>query len=606
MADGKHFVNESTKLVLESLEGLTLTYPHIALDHKHKVVYVKDVNQVREQQVTLLSGGGAGHEPAHAGYVGPAMLTAAVSGHVFASPTSSQVLACIRRIYSPNHGTLVIVKNYTGDILNFGRAIERFKAERMESSGGSKGQSPPQIEMIVVDDDVGVIDEDDDDKGGVGRRGLAATVLVHKVCGALAATGSCLEEIKRIAKFVVKNSFTIGCALESASVPGGHGKPRQLPSDQLEIGMGIHNEPGFGKGTLKPAHCLIADLVKHMVTSKPWSEIQTREKHSDIVLLANNLGAVSNLEMGLVANEAVKSFSSHHAIKCTRVYTGTYMTGLAMAGISLTALVLPNDVPFRELVLDALDKPAQAPGWVNHPVVKSDDASDQASDAQAETFNADPKDSSSTFKSEWTKVIESGYQSVVKNEPTITRLDTEMGDGDCGEVLLAGATAIHNALESGELYTGGNIWTTIRQISCLVEDSMGGTSGIIYCLFLDGLAQSLASASEGSPVSAESATRLWSEAHPHALQTLYKYTSARPGHRTLIDSLEPFVATFKSTGGDLELSVQKALEGSRETANMKPKRGRAVYTGSNEKSLMDAGAVGLCAVLQGILEGLQQ
>ncbi|KAJ1679827.1 Dihydroxyacetone kinase 2, partial [Spiromyces aspiralis] len=209
----------------------------------------------------------------------------------------------------------------------------------------------------------------------------------------------------------------------------------------------------------------------------------------------------------------------------------------------------------------------------------------------------------------------SAYQHVVDKEPTVTRLDEEMGDGDCGKVLLAGATAVRDALKSGSLYLGDDLGMTLHQIAGLVEDAMGGTSGVIYCIFLDALAQGVGSAvaetagnsstedGTGRAI-ADSAVEIWSSALPKALDTLYKYTTARPGHRTLIDALAPFVETFVETKGDVARAVQMADQGAKATTHMKPKRGRAVYTGST-KQIEDAGAAGLCAVLHGILEGLK-
>ncbi|KAJ2130226.1 Dihydroxyacetone kinase 2, partial [Coemansia sp. RSA 678] len=211
----KHFLTDPKTLVKDSLHGLVVSNPHLVLDEAQKVIYPKNLSVVRQKQVTLFCGGGSGHEPAHAGFVGPGMLTASVSGHVFASPTSSQVLSCLRRIYSTDHGTLVVIKNYTGDVLNFGRAVERFKSERANSR-----KPPPHIAMVVVDDDVGVVNPNDDAEGGVGRRGLAGTVLVYKVAGAMAVMGGTLDKVKEVAEYTVKHTFTIGCALNAASVPG--------------------------------------------------------------------------------------------------------------------------------------------------------------------------------------------------------------------------------------------------------------------------------------------------------------------------------------------------------------------------------------------------
>ncbi|KAJ2784554.1 Dihydroxyacetone kinase 2, partial [Coemansia linderi] len=330
MSAGKHFVSDPKDLVRTSLSGLVAANPHLALDEKEKVTYVKDLALLRTKQVTLFCGGGSGHEPAHAGFVGHGMLTAAVSGHVFASPSSSQVLSCLRRVYSEEHGTLVVIKNYTGDVLNFGRAVERFKSESV-----NQGKPLPKVAMVVVDDDVGVVNPNDDAEGGVGRRGLAGTVLVNKFAGARAATGGSLDQVKAVAEYVISNTFTIGCALNAASVPG-QGLPRVLGDDEIEIGMGIHNEPGFETKKPQPADILIPSLVDHIVSSAPFKKAHPG-RTGRVILMVNNLGATSNLELGLVTKLAVEA-ARDRGLEPVRIYSGTFMTGLAMPGVSISLL----------------------------------------------------------------------------------------------------------------------------------------------------------------------------------------------------------------------------------------------------------------------------
>ncbi|KAJ1936072.1 Dihydroxyacetone kinase 2, partial [Linderina macrospora] len=354
---GKHFVSDPKTLVKDSLVGLTIANPHLAFDEKEKVIYTKDLAALRKKQVTLFCGGGAGHEPSHAGFVGPSMLTAAVSGHVFASPTSSQVLSCLRRVYSEEHGTLVVIKNYTGDVLNFGRAVERFKSERV-----NQGHPMPKVDMVVVGDDVGVVNPNDDEEGGVGRRGLAGTVLVNKLAGTLAANGASLGQVKEMAQYAISHTFTLGCALNAASVPG-QGMPRTLSNNEIEIGMGIHNEPGFEKTTLKPANELVPGLIDHIVASTPFKKC-TGQGKPRVVVFVNNLGATSNLELGLVTKLAAEAARERGYVP-ERVLQGTYMTGLAMPGVSISLLVLPDDAAQRAELLALLDQPAHCPGWVN-------------------------------------------------------------------------------------------------------------------------------------------------------------------------------------------------------------------------------------------------
>ncbi|KAF9438951.1 hypothetical protein BGZ76_002614 [Entomortierella beljakovae] len=584
MTGNKHFMTESTTLVKDSLLGVTYANPHLSLDEKEKVLYVKDLATVRKKQVTLLCGGGSGHEPSHSGFVGHGVLTAAVAGHVFASPTSSQVLSCLRRIYSEEHGTLVVIKNYTGDVLNFGRAVERFKSERV-----NQGKSLPDVSMVVVGDDVGVVNPNDDEEGGVGRRGLAGTILTYKIAGAKAVNGGTLEQVKQLAQYVVSHTFTIGCALNAASVPG-QGMPRTLGDNEIEIGMGIHNEPGFEKTEIKPADVIIRGLVDHIIGSQPFKSLQSKKDR--VVILVNNLGATSNLEMGLVTKLAVEAAKSH-GLKPERVLSGTYMTGLAMPGISISLLVLPEDETEYKTLVSLLDYPANCPGWINQTFIADAGNTDESAKGPSKSFKpaSDPT---------WERVIESAYKKVVTEEPEITRLDQIMGDGDCGQVLLSGATAIYQASKSTSLPLQDPSGT-LAQISSLVEDAMGGTSGIIYCLFLDGLAQQLhmLGVTDNSSLS----PKLWGKAMLGGLDTLYQYTTARPGHRTLIDALQPFSKTLEETG-DIKAAFEAAEKGANATAGMRPMRGRAVYVGQND-GVPDAGAAGLVAVLSGVTQVLQ-
>ncbi|KAG0196005.1 Dihydroxyacetone kinase 2 [Mortierella sp. GBA30] len=575
MTSAKHLVVDPHTLVKDSLLGFTLANPHVFLDEKDKVIYIKDLAARRKDQVTLFCGGGSGHEPAHAGFVGHGILTASVSGHVFASPTSSQVLSCLRRIYSEEKGSLVIIKNYTGDILNFGRAVERFKSERVNS-----GRLLPNVAMVVVNDDVGVVNSSDDEQGGVGRRGLAGTVLTYKIAGACAANGGTLEQVKETALYVISHTFTIGCALNAASVPG-LGMPRVLETNEMEIGMGIHNEPGFEKKALEPADVLVQGLIDHILASQPFRSCNGDKTH--VVILVNNLGAISNLEMGLVTKLAVESAIAR-GLKPIRVFSGTYMTGLAMPGTSISLLVLPDDEMERKNLISLIDQPAECPGWINHAGVVDAGNTDESARGPEALFTP-------SSDSTWERIIETAYNSVVNGEPEVTRLDQLMGDGDCGQVLLSGATAIYRASKDKALPLRDPP-AALARISSLVEDAMGGTSGIIYCLFLDGLSQHL---HKLDATNASLSPKMWGHALVGALETLYQYTSARPGHRTLIDCLEPFASTLAESG-DLNAALIAADTGAKATATMRPKRGRAVYV-SQKDGLVDAGAAGLMSVL---------
>ncbi|KAI9502529.1 Dak1 domain-containing protein [Coemansia spiralis] len=584
MSTGKHFVTDPKTLVKDSLCGLAIANPHLAFDEQQKVTFTKDLALLRKKQATLFCGGGSGHEPAHAGFVGHGMLTAAVSGHVFASPTSSQVLSCLRRVYSEEHGTLVVIKNYTGDVLNFGRAVERFKSECV-----NHGKPLPKVATVVVDDDVGVVNPNDDDEGGVGRRGLAGTVLVYKIAGARAASGGTLDQVKADAEYVVSHTFTIGCALNAASVPG-QGMPRSLKDNEIEIGMGIHNEPGFETKELQPANVLVPGLVDHIINSDQFKNVCSGTGR--VLLLVNNLGATSNLEMGLVTKLAAEAVQAR-GFTLERTFSGTYMTGLAMPGVSISLLVLPEDEEKRNKLLTLVDQPAYCSGWINYPHVEDAGSTDDS--AKGPVVQIKPASDAS-----WEKAISEAYNKVVVEEPEVTHLDQLMGDGDCGQVLLSGATAIHEASKATQLPLNDPP-AALARISSIVEDAMGGTSGIIYCLFLDGLAQQLRALNVSDNNSLT--PKIWGKAMIEALDTLFQYTTARAGHRTLIDALQPFAQTLADSG-DLNAALGAAIKGANATAKMQPKRGRAVYVQQKE-SAADAGAVGLVAVLKGIVASFQ-
>ncbi|KAJ2163030.1 Dihydroxyacetone kinase 2 [Coemansia sp. RSA 552] len=585
MSGGKHFITDPKTLVKDSLRGLVLANPSLAFDEAQKVIFTKDLAVLRQKQVTLFCGGGSGHEPAHAGFVGHGILSAAVSGHVFASPTSSQVLSCLRRVYSEEHGTLVVIKNYTGDVLNFGRAVERFKSEHVNS-----GRPLPKVATVVVDDDVGVVNPNDDEEGGVGRRALAGTVLVYKLAGALAAEGGSLEQVKSTAEYVISHTFTIGCALNAASVPG-QGMPRSLKDDEIEIGMGIHNEPGFETKKLEPADALVTNLIRHIVGSTPF-ERATGGKPAPVVLLVNNLGATSNIELGLVTKLAVEAAQAA-GYTPVRVLSGTYMTGLAMPGVSISLLVLPEDEGEKAKLLGLVDQPAFCPGWINHSHVEDAGSTDESAQGPATHVKG-------VSDATWEKAIATAYDSVVAEEPRVTHLDQVMGDGDCGQVLLSGATAIQEAAKNTQLPLNDPP-AALARISSIVEDAMGGTSGIIYCLFLDGLAQQLRKLTSDSTGSLTPA--VWGKAMLGALDVLYQYTTARPGHRTLIDALQPFASVLADTGS-LKQALEAADKGASATAKMQPKRGRAVYVQQQQEEVADAGAAGLVSVLKGIVAAL--
>ncbi|KAF5093444.1 hypothetical protein D0Z03_002415 [Geotrichum reessii] len=577
-------------IVVPSLKALVRTNPNLNFIEHEKIVYLKPSGN----KVTLLSGGGSGHEPTHAGFVGDGILDAAVSGSVFASPSTKQIHAGLKAIKNPK-GTLVIVKNYTGDVIHFGLAAERARASSDASTG--------DIEVVVVADDVSVGRA----KGGkVGRRGLAGTVLVHKISGAAAAQGKDLHDVAKIARSIVNNTVTIAASLDHCNVPG-RAFETNLTANEIEIGMGIHNEPGVKKVSPIPT---VPDLVKSLLPYLLSKEDKDRafvdfSTSDEVVLLVNNLGGLSNLEMGFITNVILEQLEKDNGLKIVRVISGTFITALNGSGFSITLLNATQASNFSDAnIIELLDAPANAPGW--GPVQLTSTAKNLAStgklnaivpkkDAEAKSANSGIKVDLEIFK----LLLTSGLDEVKKQEPKITHYDTVAGDGDCGETLVAGANGIEKFFAKSNV--SSDVVDLFVDLAEVVEDSMGGTSGGLYSIFINALANSIKQHSE-KETSLNIA--LFAATLPSALESLYKYTRARPGDRTLIDALTPFIETLSSTK-DFKAAVESAVKGAESTRKLEANFGRASYVAKEEYEkeggIPDPGAIGLAALLTGIL-----
>ncbi|WFQ91608.1 PTS-dependent dihydroxyacetone kinase, dihydroxyacetone-binding subunit DhaK [Mycoplasma feriruminatoris] len=315
----KKLINSPETLVNEMLEGLVKAYPD-----KLKRVDGFDVivrkNAPVENKVALVSGGGSGHEPTHAGYVGYGMLDAAVAGAVFTSPTPDQVYEAIKNVNS-NKGVLLIIKNYTGDILNFEMAQDMASMEGIE------------VDSVVVNDDVAV----EDSLYTAGRRGVAGTVFVHKIAGAKAELGASLSEVKQVALKVVDNVRTMGMAISPCIVPAAGKSNFSLEEDEMEIGIGIHGEPGVYREKLKPV-----DQIVDTLTEKILSDI-TINKDDEIAVMVNGMGATPEMEL-LVINNHLNDILTKKGIKIYKTFVGNFMTSIEMGGFSISILKLDNEL----------------------------------------------------------------------------------------------------------------------------------------------------------------------------------------------------------------------------------------------------------------------
>ena len=307
----RQFVNEPDHVVTEALEGLVLAHPGLLRLHPDPAFISRA--KPADGKVALVSGGGSGHEPLHTGFVGTGMLDAAVPGAVFASPTALQVAAATTAV-DTGRGVLQIVKNYTGDVLNF-----QIAAEIAADAGVA-------VERVLIDDDLA---SERADGQGPGRRGTAAVVVVEKLCGALAEQGAELSELARFGRYLADGARTMGIALAAGAHPGDRTPAWELPDDKVELGVGIHGERGIGRRAFATADELTADLLDRLVAA-----LRLR-RGASVLVVVNSLGATPGLEVALV-NRSVHAQLAARGIAVARGLAGPYVTSLDMAGLSVT------------------------------------------------------------------------------------------------------------------------------------------------------------------------------------------------------------------------------------------------------------------------------
>ena len=328
----KKIINKPENVVTEMLDGLA--YVHSDLVHRVEGFDIIARNEQAAGQVGLISGGGSGHEPAHAGFVGDGMLSVAIAGAVFTSPTPDQILEAIKEA-DQGAGVFMVVKNYSGDIMNFEMAQELAEMEGID------------VASVVVDDDIAV----ENSLYTQGRRGVAGTIFVHKILGHAAREGKSLAEIKDLADKIVPNIHTIGLALSGATVPEV-GKPGfVLAEDEIEYGIGIHGEPGYRKESMQPSRQLAEEL-----TGKLLEAFESKEGER-YALLINGMGATPLMEQYVFAND-VASILADAGLDVAYKKLGNYMTSIDMAGLSLTLMKIENDA-----WLEALESPVKTIAW---------------------------------------------------------------------------------------------------------------------------------------------------------------------------------------------------------------------------------------------------
>lgn len=541
----KKFINTKETLVTEAIDGGLRTaggrlarldgYPHI------KVVVRTDWDRSR---VALVSGGGSGHEPSHAGFVGQGLLTAAVCGEVFASPSVDAVLAGILAV-TGKAGCLLIVKNYTGDRLNFGLAAERARAQGLN------------VNMVIVDDDIALPDLPQ-------PRGVAGTLLVHKVAGAAAENGGDLATVTEAAQHVIKGVVSIGMSLDTCTIPGSP-KEDRIALGKAELGLGIHGEAGIEQvdfSTARDAMEMVVDRLAPNIGPGPH------------VALLNNLGGATPLEMSVLAEELARSRIGDQ-IRWL-IGPAPLMTSLDMQGFSVSLLPVTKA---DEAALMAPVAPWAWPGCLSMGEIAVEPLPDGLTPIQPIPSS---NDNMRAF-------IERCCRILIEAEADLNALDAKSGDGDTGSTLATAGRALIDALDRLPLADQTQLY---RAIGLELSQTMGGSSGVLLAIFF--AAAGDASASGQDAVGALKA----------GLDRIQQVGGARPGDRTMIDALFP---ALEGLNVDLHAAARAAREGADSTAQItRARAGRASYLA--EESLAghnDPGAEAVALLFERISQAVE-
>lgn len=539
----RFFFNDRKQLVNDAIEGILISAPHanlvkLDIDPAIRVVARSDWDKSR---VAVISGGGSGHEPAHAGFVGKGMLTAAVCGDLFASPSVDAVLNAIVAV-TGDRGCLLIVKNYTGDRLNFGLAAEKAKRYGLK------------VEMVIVADDIALPDNKQ-------PRGIAGTALVHKIAGYAAEHGKSLTEVRDIAQQACDNLWSLGVAMQTCNLPGSDDEEGRIKQGHVELGLGIHGEPGASVVDTQNSKAIIDTLVE---------PLKAQAGNGRFAVLINNLGGVSALEMALLTKEL-----AHSALKENIAYLigpAPLVSALNMKGFSLTLLKL------NDLFEKALHEEVETLGW-QKPVAFA------PLRVQEHSAIHDRVEYTASDNPRVAEIVCTVTQTLIQLENRLNALDAKVGDGDTGSTFAQGARDIAQRLEKKQLPLN-DVSTLLLLVGERLATVMGGSSGVLMSIFFTAAGQTL---HDGQPLP---------EALLSGLAQMKQYGGADLGDRTLIDALQPALEALQK--GDLQAAAQAANAGAEATANMvKAGAGRSSYVNKeNLEGVTDPGAVAVAEVFK--------
>lgn len=585
----KKIINKPENIVIEMCNGMILSHPELEFIKKYKIIKKKNIDA---NKVSLISGGGSGHEPAHAGYVGKGMLDAAVCGDVFASPSQVQVYQAIKATVSKK-GTLLIIKNYSGDMMNF------------KNAAYLSGEDGITVDYVKVDDDIAVKDS----LYTVGRRGIVGTVLVHKVAGAAAERGMGLKEVKAVAEKAIANVRSIGFALTSCTVPAKGSPTFDISPTQMEYGVGIHGEPGIRREDVTTAD----ELSSRMVTALLKDLGIGKGAKEEIAVLVNGFGGTPLQELYLLNNAVTRELAGK-SIKINRVFVGNYMTSLDMAGASVSIMKLDDEL--KELLSSECDAPAFK---VSGPVesVKYTNIEEPGEEAEQECFTSSTSESYAVLDEKIINlnniiyVVDKMSEVIIANEVPFCELDSHVGDGDFGMSIAKGFKQLKREWDDIVTNKAKDIGSFLEACSLVIIEYCGGASGPIW-----GSAFRAAGRSAGAR--AELTVCEFAEII-HAAVGGIQLTGERSfgrgamvGDMTLIDALVPYAESWTAGGraGDSFISAfnkaaAAAVAGAKSTEQMVARMGRAGNIGERSIGYPDPGAHALGVIFTYIASALK-
>ena len=567
----KKFINRPEDVERQVVDGYVKSYPALIRKVGDDVV----VRTHRKRgKVTLVSGGGMGHEPAHLGYVGTGMLDAAVGGAIYTSPAVERISAGIEAVAPDATGVLLVVKNYTGDVINFRLAEEAAREEGVA------------CDHVVVNDDVAVGTPTQREQ----RRGVAGTVFVHKCAGAAAEAGEPLAEVKRVAEKVIDNVRTMGVAIAPCTVPAA-GKPGfTLADDEMEIGVGIHGEPGIRREKMEPVDAMVDEILDHVLADIDYAG-------HEVAVLVNGAGGTPDYELALVANHVHDVLSARH-VGVWHTYMGNYLTSLEMRGFSVSLLRLDDELK------DLLSAPADTPAWQQGEANLAEDAAPEEDAAPKQVAASEASNVPAAEATGATKavidVISAVADAMGAHKDELTELDQPIGDSDHGINMARGFSAARALLPS---LAGEAPAAVLKKVGSTLVSKVGGSSGPLYGTLFRKVGVALKG--DDSLASDENAVRCLAAGLSKAFVGIEDLGGAKPGDKTMLDAIQPAMEALEHARGEdaplveaLAQAADAAEAGAEATVPLQARKGRASYLGERSVGHKDPGAASFALLMR--------